>query len=51
MKRYLLWANIPGMLLGAALQQWFGLFGIILATILLVVVYFIWMRFDGSGKN
>ena len=51
MQRYLLWANLPGMLIAAILHEWLGGFGIGLAVILLILGFAVWVKLDLDGKD
>jgi hypothetical protein len=44
MGRYLLWATLPGMILGAVLQEWLGGFGVALTFVVIVIGWLIWVR-------
>ncbi len=48
MGRYLSWATIPGMLLGAALQEWLGGVGIIVAFVCILVGWLVWIRLNNN---
>ena len=50
MKSFLIWTNVPAMIIAGILYDWYGMSGIVMGIILLVVSYFIWDKFNNSGR-